>query len=142
TKNKPYNDPPQADTVQRAAANFKPLLVNAHLHESALLDWTLRQTRGVNLVFDYQRNMTAEMLDHRFVSPGSPLLGPLKWLEGRIDRAADAVIASSHNAEKGLRTRTGDNSGRITTVLDAVNTQAFAPPATGMERAATAALKE
>ena len=65
------------------------------------------------------------MLDHRFVRPSSPLLGPRKWLERRIDRAADAVITSSRNAEAALRARTGDRSSRITTVIDAVNTRAF-----------------
>jgi glycosyltransferase involved in cell wall biosynthesis len=93
------------------------------------------------LVFDYQGSMTAEMLDHRFIRKGSPLLGPLRWLEHRLDRAADAVITSSHNAERALREATGDYTGRIVTVPDAVNTQVFAPPSTGVERTATAALK-
>src|SRR5207302_1607139 len=126
----------------RVAASFKPDVVHAHLHEGALLGWTVRQARGVPLVFDYQGSMTAEMLDHRFIQPRSPLLGPLRWLERRIDRSADAVITSSHNAEKGLRARTGDYSNRITTVSDAVNTRAFAPPATGMEQMACEALTQ
>jgi glycosyltransferase involved in cell wall biosynthesis len=66
----------------------------------------------------------------------------LKWLESRIDKAADAVITSSRNAESALRAATGDYSGRIVTVADAVNTSTFAPPRTGLELAASKALKQ
>jgi glycosyltransferase involved in cell wall biosynthesis len=141
SRHKLYFDVALAATVQRAAAKFKPHLVHAHIHEGALLGWTVRQVRGVPLVFDYQGSMTAEMLDHRFISPASPFLRPLKSLERKIDLAADAIITSSHNAEASLRARTRDYSDRIATVVDAVNTQTFAPPSTGIERAACAALK-
>jgi glycosyltransferase involved in cell wall biosynthesis len=141
SRHKLYFDVALAATVQRAAAAFKPDVVHAHIHEGALLGWTVRQVRGVPLVFDYQGSMTAEMLDHRFIGEKSPLLRPLKWLEARIDRSADAIITSSHNAETGLRARTCDYSDRISTVADAVNTETFSPPATSMERAASMALK-
>ncbi|MFL5732238.1 MAG: glycosyltransferase family 4 protein [Chloroflexia bacterium] len=141
SRHKLYFDAALAATVQRAAADFEPDIVHAHLHEGALLGWTVRQARGVPLVFDYQGSMTAEMLDHRFVRSGSPLLGPLRLLERRIDRAADAVITSSHNAEAALRTRIGVRSNRVSTVVDAVNTRAFAPPASAMEDAASLALR-
>ena len=141
SRHKLYFDLALAATVRRAASRFKPDIVHAHLHEGALLGWTVRQTRGVPLVFDYQGSLTAEMLDHHFISPDSPFLGPLKWLERRIDRAADAIITSSHNAEAGLRERIRDYSDRITTIMDAVNTEAFAPPSGEMERTALQALK-
>jgi glycosyltransferase involved in cell wall biosynthesis len=131
-----------AATVQATAASFKPDIVHGHLHEGALLGWTLRETRNIPLIFDYQGSLTAEMLDHRFISSHSPFLRPIKWLERRIDRSADAVITSSHNAEKGLRARIGDNSDRISTVIDAVNTRTFAPPFSDLERAARKALKQ
>jgi glycosyltransferase involved in cell wall biosynthesis len=92
-------------------------------------------------VFDFQGSMTAEMMDHRFIKPGSPFLGPLKWLERRIDRSADAIITSSHNSERALRRELGDYTDRITTVADAVNTKTFAPPSTDMEQAARRALR-
>jgi glycosyltransferase involved in cell wall biosynthesis len=107
-----------------------------------LLGWTVRQTRNLPLIFDYQGSLTAEMLDHRFISPDSPFLRPLKWLERRIDRSADAVITSSRNAEEGLRSRINDHSDRISTVIDAVNTRTFAPPSSDLERAARMALKQ
>lgn len=141
SRHKLYFDGALGVTVLRVAAEFKPDIIHAHLHEGALLGWAVRQARGIPLVFDYQGSMTAEMIDHRFIGQDSPLLGPLRWLEKRIDKAADAVITSSYNAEEALRTRTGDKSNRISTVTDAVNTQVFAPPSTGIERAACNALK-
>jgi glycosyltransferase involved in cell wall biosynthesis len=141
SRHKLYFDVALALTVQQAAARFNPDIVHAHLHEGALLGWTVRQARRLPLVFDYQGSMTAEMQDHRFIKPGSPLLRPLRWLEGRIDCAADAVITSSRNAESALRARTHDRSDRIATVADAVNTEVFAPPSTGIERSAVAALR-
>jgi glycosyltransferase involved in cell wall biosynthesis len=157
SRHKLYFDVALAATVQREARWFRPHLVHAHLHEGALLGWTLRATRGVPLVFDYQGSMTAEMLDHGFLKRNSRLLKPLRALERWIDRLPDAIITSSHNAEKGLRaairapgisqgrvpgiSQGGDMSERITTVPDAVNTEVFAPPRTSIERGATVALK-
>ena len=142
SRHKLYFDVALALTVQRAATQFKPEIIHAHLHEGALLGWPVRQLRGTPLVFDYQGSLTAEMLDHGFIGERSPFLGPLKRLEKRIDRAADAVITSSHNAERNLRARISDQSDSICTVADAVNTKVFAPAATGLERAACSALKQ
>jgi glycosyltransferase involved in cell wall biosynthesis len=142
SRHKLYFDVALALTVQRAAAELKPDVIHAHLHEGALLGWMVRQLRGTPLVFDYQGSLTAEMLDHSFIGKRSLFLGPLKRLERRIDRAADAVITSSHNAERSLRARISDHSDRICTVADAVNTSVFAPPGTGLERAACSALKQ
>jgi glycosyltransferase involved in cell wall biosynthesis len=141
SRHKLYFDVALAATVQRAAAQFKPDIIHAHIHEGALLGWTVRQTRGIPLVFDYQGSMTAEMVDHNFVRSSSPLMKPLKWLERRIDRSADAVITSSRNAERALRDAIGDQSDRIVTVADAVNTVNFAPANTEAARLATGALK-
>jgi glycosyltransferase involved in cell wall biosynthesis len=142
SRHKLYFDLALLTTVQSAAKHFRPDLVHAHIHEGALLGWTVRQLQHVPLVFDYQGSMTAEMVDHHFVRARSPLMRPLKWLEHRIDNSADAIITSSRNAEIALRTTIGDWSERISTVVDAVNTTSFAPPATEIEKVATLALKQ
>ncbi len=142
SRHKLYFDVALAATVQRTADEWKPDIIHAHLHEGALLGWTVRQLRDVPLVFDYQGSLTAEMLDHHFISLHSPFLGLLRLLERRIDRSADAVITSSHNAEKGLRARIHDHSNRISTIIDAVNSQNFAPQATQLEQLACSALKQ
>jgi glycosyltransferase involved in cell wall biosynthesis len=142
SRHKLYFDLALLATVQSAAKSFRPDLIHAHIHEGALLGWTVRQLRHVPLVFDYQGSMTAEMVDHHFVRADSRLMKPLKWLEHRIDNSADAIITSSRNAEIALHTSIGDRSDRISTVVDAVNTASFAPPATEIERLATLALKQ
>jgi glycosyltransferase involved in cell wall biosynthesis len=142
SRHKLYFDLALTATVQRAAAEFKPDIIHAHLHEGALLGWTVRQMRNIPLVFDYQGSMTSEMLDHHFIQPDSPFLPPLKWLEHRIDHSADAIITSSRNAEAALRHAIHDQSGRISTVPDAVNTRSFAPPVTALEETACRALKQ
>lgn len=142
SRHKLYFDLALAATVQRAVLDFKPDIVHAHIHEGALLGWTVRQLRGLPLVVEDQGSMTAEMLDHGFIRRSSPFLRPLKWLEGRLDRAADGVITSSHNAERALRKTTSDLSDRIAAVPDAVNTHSFAPPSTDIEQTASRALKE
>ena len=142
SRHKLYFDVALASTVQRAAIDFKPDVVHAHLHEGALLGWTVRETRGIPLVFDYQGSMTSEMLDHHFIRPNSPFLRPLQWLERRIDGAADAIITSSRNSERALRSDIRDYSDRISTVPDAVNTQVFSPPSNELERIASRALKQ
>ena len=70
-------------------------LVHAHLHEGAAIGLAVARLRGVPLVFDYQGSMTREMLDHQFITPKSPLLRPLEWLERTIERNADAIVTSS-----------------------------------------------
>lgn len=141
SRHKLYFDVALAATVQRTARSFRPDVVHAHIHEGALLGWTLRQLRNVPLVFDYQGSLLAEMIDHHFVRPNSPVLPVLRLMERRIDRSADAIITSSYNAEQGLRERIGDYSERISTLPDAVNTQTFAPPSNDMERKALLAMK-
>lgn len=141
SRHKLYFDVALAATVQHAAHTFKPDVVHAHLHEGALMGWTVRQTLGIPLVFDYQGSLLAEMLDHHFVRRDSQLVRPIRLLERLVDRSADAVITSSHNAEQSLRHRISDYSDRISAMPDAVNTQVFAPPANDIERAATLALK-
>lgn len=141
SRHKLYFDVALAATVQRTAWKFKPDIVHAHIHEGALLGWTVRQLRKVPLVFDYQGSLLAEMLDHKFVRHNSAFVRPLRLLEKRIDRCADAIITSSYNAEQGLRDRIRDYSQRISTMPDAVNTRSFAPPANEMERNAVLALR-
>ncbi|MEA2573910.1 MAG: hypothetical protein QOH93_1208 [Chloroflexia bacterium] len=141
SRHKLYFDVALAATVQRTAHSFKPDIVHSHIHEGALLGWTVRQLRNVPLVFDYQGSLLGEMLDHHFVREKSPFVPAIRLLERRIDGAADAIITSSHNAEQGLRERIGDYSERISTLPDAVNTQTFAPPSNDMERSAALALK-
>jgi glycosyltransferase involved in cell wall biosynthesis len=111
----------------RVALAERPDLIHAHLHEGALIGGVLRRLRHVPLVFDYQGSMTSEMLDHGFLKRGSRLYQPLAWLERQINRQADALITSTHNAAALLRSSQGVDLRRLHTVVDAVNIERFRP---------------
>ncbi|MGQ9502400.1 MAG: glycosyltransferase family 4 protein [Anaerolineae bacterium] len=106
----------------------RPHIIHAHLHEGALLGWFLSRLTGAPLVFDFQGSMTAEMIDHHFLSgPGSRLYRPLRWLEQRIDWAAPIVLTSSLHAAKLLHEEFGVPSERIMPLPDCVNPETFSP---------------
>jgi glycosyltransferase involved in cell wall biosynthesis len=111
----------------RVALAERPDLIHAHLHEGALIGGVLRRLRHLPLVFDYQGSMTSEMLDHGFLKRGSRLYEPLAWLEHQINRQADALITSTHNAAALLRSSEGVDLRRLHTVVDGVNIERFRP---------------
>lgn len=111
----------------RVALELRPTLIHAHTHEAGLIGAVLKRLLRVPLILDYQGSMTSEMLDHGFISRGSPLYLPLTRLEGRINNWADAVITSTHNAAALLRRDEALEPQRLHTVTDGVNTERFRP---------------
>ncbi|HEX9117511.1 MAG TPA: glycosyltransferase family 4 protein [Anaerolineae bacterium] len=105
-------------------------VIHAHLHEGALIGQVLGRLFGVPLVFDFQGSMTAEMLDHHFISDGSRLYRPLRRLETWIDRTAPLTFTSSSHAERLLLEEFGCDPGRIHPLPDCVNTEVFRPAST------------
>jgi glycosyltransferase involved in cell wall biosynthesis len=110
-----------------AALGFRPDVVHAHLHEGALIGWLIARALRVPLIFDFQGSLTSEMLDHDFIGRDSRFFGPLRWLEGRIDGMADAILTSSHNAAEILTSQFGIASERVQAIPDAVDPAAFRP---------------
>jgi glycosyltransferase involved in cell wall biosynthesis len=118
-------------TAMRAALHFpggRPEIIHAYLHEGVLLGTALARLLRLPLVFDFQGSLTAEMLDHRFLHPGSPLLAPLQQIERWIDRQPQAVLASSQHAAR-LLSQAGVPASRIRTLPDSVDPRAFRPRA-------------
>jgi glycosyltransferase involved in cell wall biosynthesis len=116
-------------TALHAALHFpggRPDIIHAYLHEGALLGAALARLLHVPLVFDFQGSLTAEMLDHRFLQPGSPMLPLLQRLEGWIDHQPQAILASSQHAAK-LLGQAGVPAGNIHTLPDSVDPRAFRP---------------
>ncbi len=111
----------------RLALALRPTIIHAHTHEAGLMGVVLKQLFHVPLVLDYQGSMVHEMLDHGFITRTSPLFKPLAGLEGRINRWADAVITSTHNAASLLRRDNAVDPQRLYTVIDSVNTERFRP---------------
>jgi glycosyltransferase involved in cell wall biosynthesis len=112
----------------RVALALRPDLIHAHLHEGALIGAVLKRMLRVPLVFDYQGSLTSEMIDHGFLTPTSPLYRPLAALEQQINRHADAVMTSTHNAAALLRQQQAVADQQLHTVIDSVNTERFRPP--------------
>lgn len=117
-------------TALAAALRFPggpPEMVHAYLHEGALIGFFVARLLGAALVFDFQGSLTAEMLDHRFLSPRSPALPWLRRLERWIDHRPQALLASSHHAAQHLTARFQVPPQRVFTVPDSVDPQIFRP---------------
>jgi glycosyltransferase involved in cell wall biosynthesis len=127
SRHKLYLDAALSMTSLRTALKFKPDIIHAHLHEGALIGGTLARLVRRPLVFDYQGSLTEEMLDHGFVKHDGALLPWLRRLEQGINRLPHTIITSSDNARQRLiRSRP---PCKLVTVLDAVDTDRFAPDA-------------
>jgi glycosyltransferase involved in cell wall biosynthesis len=111
----------------RTALAERPTLIHAHTHEAAAIGVALKHALKLPLILDYQGSMTSEMLDHGFVGKTSPLFLPLTRLERFINRQADAVMTSTHNAAKLLLHDGAVDPKRLHAVIDSVNTQRFRP---------------
>jgi glycosyltransferase involved in cell wall biosynthesis len=105
----------------------KPDIIHAHLHEGGLLGWIIGKVTGAPLVFDFQGSLTAEMIDHNFLVPQSPFFKILRWLETRVDHAADVILTSSVHAARLLAEQFGVPSAKIHPTPDCVNAKAFHP---------------
>ncbi len=127
SRHKLYLDAALSVTSLRTALKFKPDLIHAHLHEGALIGGTLARLMRRPLIFDYQGSLTEEMLDHGFIKHDGALLPWLRRLERRINRLPNTIITSSDNAR--LRLMQSQRSTELVTVLDAVDTERFAPDA-------------
>lgn len=127
SRHKLYLDAALLWRTLRVAAEIKPDIIHAHLHEGALIGMFVSRLLRVPLVFDYQGSLTGEMLDHSFLRHGSPLIGPMRALEHVINRVPDALITSSYNAAATLHRDWHFPRDRLYTVPDSVNTDRFRP---------------
>lgn len=110
-----------------AALRFRPDVVHGHLHEGALIGYTVSKLLGVPLVFDFQGSMTSEMTDHGFLNPDGPFYGPARWLEQRIVDLPAAILTSSAHAAALLGNDFHCPPGKIIALADCVNADFFAP---------------
>jgi glycosyltransferase involved in cell wall biosynthesis len=103
----------------------KPDIIHAHLHEGGLIGWFLSKLTGAPLIFDFQGSLTAEMIDHNFLAPQSRFHKILRWLETRIDHAADVVLTSSAHAAHLLQEEFHMPLTKIYPTPDCVNADIF-----------------
>lgn len=109
------------------ARSFRPHLIHAHLHEGALIGSVLKLILHIPLLFDYQGSLTGESLNHGFLQKKSLLTNIFKRLESFINRRADVIITSSDQGRQELIHDWGIPSGRVTNLIDGVDTEAFHP---------------
>ncbi|HSD83448.1 MAG TPA: glycosyltransferase family 4 protein [Anaerolineae bacterium] len=114
-------------TALRTALRLKPDIIHAHLHEGALIGRVVSAITGAPLVFDYQGSLTAEMLDHHFVRPGSKREWFFRTLEHRIDRMPRAILTSSRHSAQLLCESLKDQAHRVVPLPDCVDTDFFRP---------------
>jgi glycosyltransferase involved in cell wall biosynthesis len=127
SRHKLYLDVGLAWRALRVALRERPTIIHAHTHEAAAIGLPLKYLLGAPLILDYQGSMTSEMLDHGFVGKASPLYPPLVRLERFINRQADAVMTSTHNAASLLRRHSAVDPERLYAVTDSVDTERFRP---------------
>ena len=118
---------PVALSASKRLRGGRPDVIHAYLHEGALIGAALSWLTGAPVVFDFQGSLTAEMLDHRFLSPRSPLVAPVRWLEGWIDRRPASILASSQHAAALLVQQFAVLPQRVATLADSVDPELFRP---------------
>jgi glycosyltransferase involved in cell wall biosynthesis len=111
----------------RVARTLQPTIIHAHTHEAGLIGVVLKWLLHKPLILDYQGSMTSEMLDHGFISRNSLFYPALKNIEQRVNRWADAVVTSTHNAATILQQDQAVDENRLYTMVDSVDTQRFRP---------------
>lgn len=124
---KPYLDILLFCKVLAVARRFNPHLIHAHLHEGAFLGIFLKLILRVPLLFDCQGSLTTEIVDHGFCRRESVLGRFFQALERFINRGSDAIITSSTPSARDLVDVWKIPTGRVTALIDGVNTDDFSP---------------
>ena len=102
-----------------------PLLIPFNVVGIIWRVFTRSDLGAVPLIFDFQGSLTAEMIDHNFLSRRNLFYKPLRWLERRIDHAADVILTSSVHAARLLIEQFGIPSHKIDPTPDCVNADTF-----------------
>lgn len=109
------------------ARSFRPHLIHAHLHEGTLIGSVLKCLLRLPLLFDYQGSLSGESLNHGFFRDESLLMKLFRRLERYIDRRSDHIITSSNKGRQELIDDWGIASGKVTNLIDGVDTEVFQP---------------
>lgn len=106
---------------------FHPHVLHAHLHEGTLIGSVLKILHRIPLLFDYQGSLSGESLNHGFLGKTSLLMKLFKRLERFINHRADYIITSSDAGRQELLCDWGIPVGKISTLIDGVDTEMFRP---------------
>jgi len=109
------------------AIRFKPDIIHSHLHEGVFVGKIVKLFIKKPLVADYQGSMTAEMLDHGFVSKNSLSFKFNLWLEKTINRWPDKIIFSSSKSSEYFLSTFNVDSKKVAAFIEGTNTDDFHP---------------
>lgn len=112
--------------VLREAIRWRPDVVHGHLHEGALIGSVMARIVGAPMVFDFQGSMTAEMIDHGFLTPDSLAYYWWRRLEERIVEMPDVILTSTTHSTELLARSFGRQTG-VHPLPDSVNLDFFCP---------------
>lgn len=110
----------------RAAREFQPDVVHAHLHEGIFIGLFLRRRLAAPLVGDLQGGLTAELIDHAFLRRQSLVARAMGRLERWLIRQPDRLLASSTPAARAL-VQQGADPRRVASLPDGVDLDRFRP---------------
>jgi glycosyltransferase involved in cell wall biosynthesis len=122
---KPYLDILLFFKALKVAKSFEPDILHAHLHEGALLGIFLKKILKIPLLFDFQGSLTAEIIDHGFISGKSLLFRVFHGLEKFINRSADFIITSSGRSTTDLQKNGDIDATRVRCLMDGVDCNEF-----------------
>ncbi len=107
--------------------DFRPDLIHAHLHEGGMIGYFLKKLAKVPLLLDYQGSLTGECVDHGFFPAASNAASLFKIIERLIHSASDRIITSATSGALELISKWGVPPGKVSALIDAVDTENFRP---------------
>lgn len=110
----------------REAARVRPDVIHGHMHEGGLIAEIVGRALRLPKVFDFQGALVGELQEKGALGRRGPMLRLARWLEGKINRGADVVVASSAEMAEQLGAESGLGD-RIRASMDGVNTHDFRP---------------
>jgi glycosyltransferase involved in cell wall biosynthesis len=123
---RPILDATLVATAVRAAREFRPDVVHAHLHEGILIGCAVRALTHVPLIADLQGSLTEELVDHGAFSRGGVVARLSRGVEAWLVRRPDLILVSSL-ASCGLVALPHIDATRIAALPDGVDLTRFAP---------------
>jgi len=112
----------------RAAREFRPDVIHAHLHEGILVGALVRGVTGVPLIADLQGSLTEELVDHGAFARAGLLARISRGIEAWLVRRPDLILVSSL-ASCDIVALPHIDAARIAALPDGVDLDAFAPGA-------------
>jgi glycosyltransferase involved in cell wall biosynthesis len=111
----------------KAAEEFQPDIIHAHLHEGALIGCAVRMFTGIPVLFDLQGSLTGEMSAHGFIKKNTLVHRIFEWIEYQTDQWPDFVVTQAATMRDELLRKFRVPGNRVALTMDGVDSQDFRP---------------